>query len=106
MRASEREARAEVKLRAAAVERMGDLEVQVQDREVEEQAAADAAEQVRVGHGLAVRGDLAAVEEDVDAGAAGDVERRRERHAELRGPEQPLVAGERPRRQAAQARAA
>src|SRR4029079_16783077 len=103
---SKRESGAEVELGAAAVERVRDLEIEVQDRGVDEEAAADAAEERRAADALAVRGHLAAVEEHVEPGPPHDVERRRERHAQLGGPDQALIAAKRAGRQAAQAGAA
>src|SRR4051812_20311704 len=88
---SEAESRAEVELGAAAVERPRDFEVQVEQRGVDEEPGADGAELRRARDPLPMRGDPAAVDEGVDSGAADHVERGRERHAQLRGPEQALV---------------
>src|SRR5262245_37669965 len=95
-----------MELGAAAVERVAHFEVEIDDRGLQEETAADASELFGVQDVLAERRDPTAVHEDVEARAAADAERRGERDAQFRGPDQALIAYERSRGRAAQARAA
>src|SRR5262245_65630473 len=91
--ASERKARAEVEMSAAVVERVGNLEVKLDNRERHEQPAAGAAIHLLISDLRAVGRDRPAVEEGVEPEAAA-AQRGRERRAQLGAPDEPRVAGE------------